>query len=394
MSELSFSTVGFIIWGCACAVGLVILIVWPRCSGRRCSFLVERTFMVYLGSQLVASILRVMDDIFVGRSSSSWLKWAFWQAMIVAASAYLIIGIVVGTVVQLFVCTACVCIHTPPPPPAVGLGLDLNERNVNAGEMGRNNVNVNMNDDDAGVDTVDAPADGMHSKSVGDEETLTFVPVCGTGMSSLLSPSQTKRMKLALLVGLLLSVGLSVALLTLQIMDRPDLFPILVFCYYLPAALLSFLCVLAVWWSGFPPDVSSSAWVSVSTSCITCRNTGTTRSTYNRPTDMNTMTTTPTNQNAALGIRRLSVVAAIVGMIDFIVPALAYIGLDRYLWEETFVTRVLDSLIYIPLIIPWVMRVSQQAPLDKISLIRIVLFDVQYHTTTSQSETMRVQYAS
>jgi len=327
--------------------------------------------MVYLGSQLVASILRVMEDIFVGRSSSSssWLEWAFWQAMIVAASAYLIMGIVVGTVVHLFVCTACVCIHTPPPP-AVGLGLDLSERNVNAGEMGRNNVNINMNDEYAGVDTVDVAAVGMHSKSVGDE-TLTVGPVC---MPSL-SPSQTKRMKFALLVGLLLSVGLSVALLTLQILDRPDLFSILVFCYYLPAALLSFFCVLTVWWSGFPPDLSSSTWVSVSTIC-TRRNTGTTRSTHG-PTGMNTTITTPTNQNAALGIRRLSVVAATVGMVDFIVPALAYIGLDRYLWEETFVTRVLDSLIYIPLIIPWIMRVSQQAPLDKISLIRIVVFDGQ-----------------
>jgi len=115
----------------------------------------------------------------------------------------------------------------------------------------------------------------------------------------------------------------------MQVLGKAVLMPLMVFCFYLPAAILTCVCVLRVWWAGWPGLP---------------------------PTD-------------GLIVRRLAVVAAIMGMVDYLLPAIVYLGLP--VWQPTLLSRGLDSLLYVPLVLPWILWVDRQQPVCRFRLLRL-----------------------
>jgi len=296
----SQATVGFAIWGSTCLLALAVVILYPE---RRHRGFVRRAYAVYLLCQAVASALTIAEaeatpptdstaPLADGPAPLTWLRLAFWQLLLAAACVYVSIGVTVG---------AAIFRPTHMPPRAAAIGVP------NQGE-----------DEGISASTPMVPATQPHGPQLYADE----------GHSPL-SRKQLTVIRWGLGAGFAVAVALSGGLVAMQVLGKAVLMPLMVFCFYLPAAILTCVCVLRVWWAGWPGLP---------------------------PTD-------------GLIVRRLAVVAAIMGMVDYLLPAIVYLGLP--VWQPTLLSRGLDSLLYVPLVLPWILWVDRQQPVCRFRLLRL-----------------------
>lgn len=272
----SLATVGFGIWGSACLLGVVVLVAYPTAAEGRRRFFLARTYMVYLMAQAIGSVLTICERHVESERAAGLLDLFFWLALLTAAFVYVCIGVTVG---------ACVFLR------------------------GKRNSAL--------TDKVPSPSNPLMQGGVKRQED-----------DIAMSHRQLTWIHRALGVGLVLWIGLAIAMIWLFAQGRAADLPLAVFCYYFPAAIMAFAVIVRLWWSGWPGlEGAEGLW-----------------------------------------IRRMSVFSGIMGLIDYLIPAVLFLGPP--VWQPTFVSRGLDSLLYVPLIIPWVLWVDRQRPLRAFKLPR------------------------
>jgi hypothetical protein len=162
-------------------------------------------------------------------------------------------------------------------------------------------------------------------------------------------PRRTTFVQWGLGIGILVLIAVSIVLLVVQLVasNSNDWLAIIVFVYYFPAALLAWVCVIKVWWSMWPTGAMTVSAPAVAVESTT--------------EEASSSTTSSRQCDAATWIRRISVVAASMGMVNYLLPALEYVA-TLSIWESTFLTRLLDSIIYLPGILPWIIWIDRQEP--------------------------------
>lgn len=169
-------------------------------------------------------------------------------------------------------------------------------------------------------------------------------------------PRRTKFVRWGLGIGFLLLIAVSIILLAVQLVasNSNDWLAVVVFVYYFPSAFIAWVCVIKVWWSMWP-DAMMVSTPAVVESTEEARSSSTSR-----------------QCDATTWIRRISVVAASMGMVNYLLPALEYVA-GLQIWESTFLTRLLDSIIYLPGILPWIIWIDRQEPFLVSLSIRSIL---------------------